>query len=178
MSGWSATVAWLGAILAPRSVILIDGGSGSGKTSLATALVGTLNRRGTAAHLVSLDSFYPGWSGLAAASQMVLDDVLDAEPGFRQWDWEQDQPGAWVSLPTDQTLVIEGCGALTPATAARATLGLWLERDADRRKELALARDGEGFAPYWDMWAAQEADHWRRHDPRSLADVMVELDVT
>ncbi|GAB3714215.1 nucleoside/nucleotide kinase family protein [Mariniluteicoccus flavus] len=82
---WADLAAWV-ASLAPagrRFVALIDGGSGSGKTSLGRATVGALEASGRNAHLVSLDAFYPGWSGLEAASRMVVDDVLGAGASTR-----------------------------------------------------------------------------------------------
>lgn len=154
-----------------RPVILIDGGSGAGKTTLARALVAAAP---VPAHLVSLDMFYPGWDGLAAASRMLVDDVLASPtPGYRRWDWERDVTGEWVALDPDVALVVEGCGALTPASKPFADLALWVDLDADTRRERALARDGDAYAPHWERWAAQEREHWRRHAPASLADVVV-----
>ena len=50
-----------------------------------------------------------------------------------------------------------GCRGTTGRRAARFESVLaWLEAPADVRKKRALDRDGETFAPYWDMWAAQE----------------------
>ena len=54
-----------------------------------------------------------------------------------------------------------------------ATTCLWLEMDAEERKQRALGRDGNLFAPWWDTWATQEAEHWARHDPVSLAHVVI-----
>lgn len=156
-----------------RRVTIIDGGSGSGKTTYARALAARERAGGRRVEVVSLDDFYPGWSGLAAASRMVVDDVL-RRGGFRRWDWAADRPGEWVGLDPAADLVIEGCGALTPASAAYADRTIWLDLDAATRKRRALARDGDGFAPWWDHWAAQEAAHWAADDPRALADEVVE----
>lgn len=156
-----------------RRVVLVDGGSGSGKTTYARALVARERAAGRRVELVSLDDFYPGWSGLAEASRMVVDDVL-GRGGYRRWDWARDRPGEWVALDPAADLVIEGCGALTPASAAYADRTIWLERDAAERKRLALGRDGDAFAPWWDHWATQEAEHWAAHDPRGLADEVVQ----
>lgn len=155
-------------------VTIIDGGSGSGKTTYARALAEAERARGRRVEVVSLDAFYPGWSGLAAASRMVVDDVL-GRGGYRRWDWAAGRPGEWVTLDPAADLVIEGCGALTPASAAYADRTIWLELDAAARKRRALARDGEAFAPWWDHWAAQEAEHWAAHDPRGLAAEVVQV---
>jgi uridine kinase len=160
-----------------RLVILIDGGSGSGKTTLATEFAAALATTGRPVHRIGLDEFYPGWDGLAAASAMVVDGLLHpTDPGYVRWDWAADRPADRVRLDPAEDLLIEGCGALTPQSAAYATLTVWLERPAATRKALALARDGESFAQHWDQWAAQEHRHWRGHHPRELADLVLCFD--
>lgn len=153
--------------------ILVDGGSGSGKTTFARALVERWSQLcGESVQLVSLDDFYPGWHGLEAASGMVVTDVLRPNaPGYRRWDWDRDEPAAWVPLDASRPMVIEGCGALTRASARLAGLSFWLELPEAVRRERALARDGAGYGPWWETWAAQEARHWRENEPRKLATV-------
>lgn len=154
-----------------RPVVLIDGRSGSGKTTLALALAAAIN----GAQLVRLDDFYPGWDGLDAGSAAVVADVLRAdEPGWRGWDWNEGRPGTWHPLDPSRPLVIEGCGSLSRASRALANFGVWVELDAQTRKRRALERDGEGYAPYWDRWAAQEDEFIAREDPRSLADLVID----
>lgn len=154
-----------------RPVVLIDGRSGSGKTTLARALAAAIDD----AQLVRLDDFYPGWDGLDAGSRMVVDDVLDPEsPGWRGWAWEHDRPASWHPLDPLRPLVIEGCGALSRASRARATLAVWVELDARTRKARALARDGDGYAPYWDRWSAQEDAFIDREHPQALADLIID----
>lgn len=151
-----------------RAVVLVDGGSGSGKSTLASALA---EHWPTAIRVVSVDDFHPGWDGLLAGSRMVAETVLRPDaPGFRRWDWEHDRPGAWVALEAGESLIVEGCGALTPASRARATAGIWVVGDPNERRARALARDGEVYAGHWEQWAAQERAHWRAHRPRDLAD--------
>jgi uridine kinase len=153
-----------------RCVVLIDGGAGSGKTTLARQIVDGW----PAAQLVSLDDCYPGWDGLAAGSAMVADEILRLpDPGYRRWDWHRNRPAGRVALAADRPVVVEGCGAITPASRALADLAVWVDLDPATRRARALARDGDSFAAHWEEWAAQEAAHWRAHDPRHLADVVV-----
>ncbi|MBK8459066.1 MAG: cobalt ABC transporter [Micropruina sp.] len=154
---------------APR-VLLIDGGSGSGKTSLAHTLAAHWPG---GVHVVSLDDCYPGWGGLAAASAMVPRMLHPSEPGYLRWDWELNSPGPWVALPAGKSLIIEGCGTLTPTNRALASYALWCELDETERRRRAIERDGATLAEHWDEWAAQEAEHWRRHRPWELADVVL-----
>ena len=155
--------------LACRPIVLIDGGSGSGKTTLAAALAPAL-----AAQLVRLEDFYPGWEGLESASAAVWRDVLAPEsPGWRRWDWTTGSAAEWHPLDATLPLVIEGSGCLSRANRARATFAVWVELDAPSRKERALARDGEAYAPHWDRWAAQESRFARRERPAQLADLVL-----
>ncbi|MCB0911319.1 MAG: cobalt ABC transporter [Propionibacteriaceae bacterium] len=153
-----------------RPVLLIDGGAGSGKTSLAAALAAAWPDD-RPVQVVGLDELYPGWGGLAAGSAQVPRVITGS--GFRTWDWAAGRPGAWRALDASAPLVVEGCGALTPASRPLAGLALWLDVDAVTRRHRALARDGATFASHWDDWAAQEAAHWLADHPRDLADIVL-----
>lgn len=159
---------------APR-ITLIDGRSGSGKTTFATALA-----RRTGAQLVSLDDVYPGWDGLEAGEAHVLEHVLRAiaagrAPRRQSWNWVDNRPASWHDLDPARDLIIEGCGAISPAARALAHHAIWVELadDAERRRR-AIARDGEVFARNWDRWARQEVEHAALHDPRGTADEVVD----
>lgn len=157
-----------------RPVILLDGGSGAGKTSLA-ALVAAHWRetRNEELQVVSLDDVYPGWSGLAAGSNAVQG-ILASPGGYRRWDWENQQSADWIAIDPGRPILVEGCGALTHESARLATCRVWLELEKTVRKCRALARDKGGYDPYWDIWAAQEQLHWRKNQPWSLADISVQ----
>lgn len=151
--------------------MIIDGRSGSGKTTLAQQLV----QQNPGAQLVRLDDLYPGWDGLRAASDHVADSVLNpAALRWQRWDWQVGAPAEWHQLDATRPIIVEGAGALTRRSAALATLRVWVELDAATRKQRALARDGDTYAPHWDRWAAQEDEHLARENPRDLADLVIE----
>lgn len=158
-----------------RLVVLLDGGSGSGKTTLATTLAARLGAHVGPVQLLSLDDVYPGWSGLAAASRAVPETILrPTSPGYRRWSWDAGTPADWRPLDPSAPILVEGCGALSRASAPLASTRLWFQRDAAQRKELALSRaDGDGFRPWWDHWCAQEQHHWDANRPWELADFWV-----
>ena len=63
------------AAVAPgRLVILLDGGSGAGKTVLANEIAARIE----GLQVVHLDDVYPGWYGLDAASHAVTASALPA----------------------------------------------------------------------------------------------------
>ena len=168
-----------------RPVILIDGRSGAGKTTLAHQLSARLGGRdGLTSQLVSLDDCYPGWNGLAAASAAVpqtmlpAPDGVDGAPsrpaasGYRRYDWSTGRLTDWVPLDDRQPLIIEGCGAITPASAARATLRLWVCDAESQRRAAATSRDGDVTA-WWRAWSAQEQRHIEADHPDALADVII-----
>lgn len=151
-----------------RAVVLIDGGSGAGKSTLAATLAAQWP---TPIRVVSVDDMHPGWDGLAAGATQVANSVLRPDaPGYRRWNWVEGRPGEWVALDPSESLIIEGCGALTPQSRALATAGIWVVGNPHERKRRALERDGEELAQHWDQWAAQERAHWRAHRPAALAD--------
>jgi predicted kinase len=153
-----------------RPVVLIDGGSGSGKSTIAPVLADALG-----AQLVRLDDFYPGWHGLEAASEAVCSTVLAPDaPGFWRWDWASGERAEWHPLDPGTPLVIEGSGTLSAANRTLATLGIWVELDAETRKARALVRDGDLYAPWWDIWAEQERAFAAREHPAERADVILD----
>lgn len=180
--------------LCSADVVLIDGRSGSGKTTFALRLMQRLRAAGRQAQLLSLDNLYPGWDGLAAGSRAVAEAL--AAGGYRRYDWELGAFAEWVPLDAESALVIEGCGAVTrdnldaaAAWAERAGVraeragggivragggivrSVWIDAPAELRRRRALARDGEMFAPHWDRWAAQEDALFAVTQPETLADV-------
>jgi uridine kinase len=153
----------------PRLVVLVDGHSGAGKTTLATELAYALK-----AQHVALDAFYPGWGGLEVGSAMVRG-VLDADnPGYRRWDWKRSQAAEFHKVNSKKDIVVEGSGSLSRANRELATFALWIRLDQVERKRRAIARDGATYHEHWDRWAAQEQAFFARERPDTLADAIMD----
>ncbi|NLA65764.1 MAG: AAA family ATPase [Leucobacter sp.] len=177
----------------PWLVLLLDGRSGVGKTSLAQRIAAEYD-----AQILSLDDLYPGWSGLAAGS-LAAADALSAGH-YRAYDWHQQEYASFsIKLDQSRALIIEGCGALTQTnldaanewavTHAQQTnqpderrqrtktlshvRSVWLDADPNERRRRALQRDGAVFAPHWETWAAQEHTFFAQHRPWQLASIVL-----
>ena len=83
------------------------------------------------------------------------------------------RPGRTVAVTAGPLLVVEGCGALVPPAAPYAAVRVWLDAPDEVRKERALSRDGETYAPHWERWAAQEDAVYAVARPRETAHLVL-----
>ncbi|WP_236968717.1 hypothetical protein [Microbacterium aurantiacum] len=158
---------------ASNPVIMIDGRSGAGKTTLARLIRMRWPRRERVQE-IALDAMYPGWDGLdagvdAAREQVLVPHARGLVGVWRRWDWELGEHAEAHAVDPALPLVIEGCGILTPATARLGDIRVWVEAPAAARKARALGRDGDAYRPHWERWARQEERHLRRDAPEALA---------
>ncbi|MGL3150557.1 hypothetical protein ACSS7Z_09330 [Microbacterium sp. A82] len=166
-------------VAASNPVVLIDGRAGAGKSTLARLVAANWPLAGQP-QLIALDSLYPGWDGMDAGVECALHDILRPHARgllstWRRWDWELEMEAEASAVTPALGVILEGCGALNPATARLADVRVWVQSPEPARKRRALERDGDTFRPHWDRWAAQEDSHIRRHDPHELATLTVTI---
>ena len=154
-------------------IILIDGHSGVGKTTLSLVMAEALG-----ATVVHLDDVYLGWGGLADGRDAVIDGVLRAvalgrSGRIRRWDWEHSAPGIDVIVAPSEVLIVEGCGISTPESRALADVVIWVDCPEVVRLDRISQRDGDDFVEHRDLWDAQVARHINDNDPIGTATVMV-----
>jgi Mrp family chromosome partitioning ATPase len=160
-------------------VLALDGRSGAGKTTVAAGLAAAAALPDAA--VVDLDAICPGWDGLAAAPRLLVEHVLEPlsqgrPAGYPRWDWEADRPAGWHPLepPELHLLLIEGIGCGAQVCARYLSGLLWLEAPAGLRRDRALARDGDTYAPNWQRWADQEQAYLDAEQPWERADLVLD----
>ena len=154
-------------------VVAVDGRSGAGKTSLAAALRDRLR-----APVVSLEDLYGGWDGLERGIDLLVSAVLEPLVAGRvarvpRYDWIAREWAEPTAIEPPPILIVEGVGAGARRAAGFESVLVWLEVPAPVRKQRALDRDGETFAPYWDRWAAQEDLLLARERTPDRADIII-----
>lgn len=152
-------------------VVLIDGRSGAGKTSLAGALAAR-----TGAALVHVEDYYPGWNGLAAGAEAIVSEVLEPwlrgeSVALRRWNWHEDRFEPAGALAAGGNLIIEGCGAISRRSRPLADLAIWLEGEESLRRTRARARDGDDA--WWSPWREQEDAFYAVEGSPTLADLIL-----
>ena len=170
----------------PESLLIaIDGPTGSGKSSLARELeapLGELVGAGAGVELVQIESYVPGWSGLADGVARCREGLKALDRGrsadLPSWDWHAMRPGpvkTWRPA-SGAIMILEGCGALAAATGRwrrLRCLRVLVEAPEGLRHERIARRD-----PYhWDIasWERQEnlvARAWKSR-PSLGPDVLV-----
>ncbi|MDF2990879.1 MAG: adenylate kinase [Microbacterium sp.] len=158
-------------------VIVVDGRSGAGKSSLARRLVAAWPLRGRV-QLIALDDVYPGWDGLADGAAYAREAILTPHAKgivgvWRRWDWEADDRAESYAVDPSLPLIVEGAGVLTPETARLADITIWVDAPTTSRQHRALDRDGDTYRPHWKRWAVQEDRHLEQNNPVSLATLFV-----
>jgi uridine kinase len=159
-------------------LVCVDGPAGSGKTTLADAIVSRLQHDGLDVRLLHMDDVFGGWSGLGEGMQVVATDVVAplrrGEAGrFRPFDWHLDSRVQEQVIEPCDVLVVEGVGSGNTAYAGDVTCLVWVEAPSDVRLERGVARDGEHMRERWLAWRVEEQEMFTRERTRERADLVV-----
>ena len=175
----------------PTPIILVDGRTGSGKTTFAAALQNRLFQKGESApRVIHMDDLYEGWDGLQAGVDYLIRQILSPlsrreGASWQEYDWAAIDPatpdrvgartGTWREFRGGTPLIIEGVGSLSRIAAEQAAVTVWLEADQSVRQARISARqaEGDGDGSWFAMWSAQEADFYAREKSAEIAERVI-----
>jgi uridine kinase len=153
--------------------VCVDGPAGSGKTTLASAIVEL-----SGAFLVRMDDLYPGWDGLFDVDPEVLGLLRplseDTTGYYRRFDWHDAEYRETHHVDPTPLLVLEGVGSGNLAWRHLVTTLVWVEAPPDVRLARGLARDGEEQRDHWVRWMRDEDRLFAAQDTRAQADLVVD----
>lgn len=161
------------------ALVLVDGRSGSGKTTAAQRLAAA-----TGAGVVHTDDLAWHHDPMEWAD-LLVDGVLApwrrGEPvSFRPPAWAaRGRPGA-VEVPVCRVLVVEGVGVGRASLARLADLVVWVSTDravARRRgiqRDVTLGRTRAEAEEFWDEWMRAEEPFLAREQPWERAGLVLD----
>jgi uridine kinase len=163
-----------------RSLVLVDGRSGGGKTTVATLLGDALP-----AAVVHTDDV--AWNESATEwDHLLVDGVLEPwrterAVSYRPPAWvAHDRPGAIKVAANADVLVVEGVGAGRASLAARADVLVWVQSDRVEARRRGVARDASygtrtpaEAEAFWDDWMTSEEPFLAVERPWARADLVV-----
>ena len=148
--------------------VVIDGPSGSGKTTFAVYLAEYLAEllaehpakppakhpamSSTCVLVLNSDDWMVGWESYAATTRITEELLTGERACYPHFDWVKCEVTEEVCPDPRAAWIVEGSGSLTKVSARSADFTVWVEAPKDEAKKRALARDGDSFAPWWEVW--------------------------
>ena len=168
----------------PVHVLVIDGRSASGKTTLARQLASILKT-----DVVHMDDFFlppelrtkdryaePGGNvHYERFMQEVLPHLRDPEPfSYRRFDCSTMKPGDMRDIRSGQWRIVEGAYSLHPKFGRYADLTIFYDITPEEQARRILLRNGErGLKMFQSRWIPLEELYIRECDPIRRADLVI-----
>lgn len=160
-----------------RRLVIVDGLSASGKSTLAAAIA---ERAATSVVVVRGDDFIRRGTTEWDRARFVRDVLEPLSRGedakYRPWPWDADEPVGWVSVSAGSAVVLEGVAVsdLDPRDVpVGEPLVVWVDAGDDERALRAARRAPQRFACWHDDWLPVELAWAERVRPWERAHLVV-----
>ncbi len=167
--------------VAQTKFIAIDGHGGSGKSSLATWLVGKLD-----AQIIHTDDF-ASWDNPLDWWPLVIERVFQTiNDGARTLSyprlklWANHNPEPVVDQLVTSIMILEGVSSLRKEFRPYISLGIFVDTPEGVCLERGLARDSstgksrDELTMIWKRWLKDEDEYMNRDQPHDYADIVVD----
>jgi uridine kinase len=159
-------------------LVCVDGPAGSGKTTLAGALLGALPD----AAVVHMDDLYRGWDTDfdevhdRVREQLVAPLRAGRPARYPRYDWAAGRFDDWVEVAPPEVLLLEGVGSGSVRLDLHLSLLVWIEVEREERVRRGVERDGVDVLPRWLAWMEHEEAEHARQRTRDRADLLLRGD--
>jgi len=164
-------------------MIGIDGGGGSGKTTLAAKIESKLSDT----QIIHMDDFFKlkksrKMAKLADApsgyeydidrliSQVIMPILSNKTAKYQKYDWGNDELSGCEEVVPTGVLIIEGCYSIINRLRDFYQLNIFVDCNRATRLERGLARDGESALQFWINWMEGEDKYFAEQDVKNNAD--------
>ena len=172
--------------------IAIDGRGGAGKSTLARKLKENIQN----SLIIEFDWFHLPKKHCTEFerydySRLIQEIIIPFQAGskelsFYKYNWgflsDSCQDGlseTATRMPSEDVLIIEGCGTICPALSTYSDLKIWVGTEEEESKRRGIKRDVEeyGLNPekvnaLWDEWSIRERRRLIQEMPECLADII------
>lgn len=158
-------------------LVAVDGGTGSGKSTVAAGLARALAGTGRTVAVVAADDLLDGWSDVEGAGTRIRDLILTplaagTTARYRSYDWHLGRFGDTVrEVEPPDVLILEGVGAGRRAFRPNVSLLIYVDAPVEVRFARVLARDGEEVAEPLRKWITDETTHLESNETRAASDI-------
>ncbi|WP_203567973.1 uridine kinase family protein [Aestuariimicrobium ganziense] len=162
-----------------RPLVLVDGRSGGGKTTLAARLATALGADIVCTDDVAWYESFFGWDDLLA-DHVITPWRAGDDVRYRPQAWDERNREGAITCSGARPLVIEGVGSARPTLRDLADVVVWVQSDEREARRRGIDRDvvvyhrsPQQAEDFWEEWQSHEDPFQAESRPWEAADLVV-----